>query len=604
MFPTDAVYGESGVYNDVSSVASTQLNLVDTNNKVIFTIEFTPSPVNGNVTSKAYGTNAGGGDMSVNITGASTISERPSMDEWIYVTVNADTAAKRYKYKLTDNAAFSKEGTISMRNSDKETFTGFPRYITALNFRTAKERLAYADDFSVSRFVSLDETRVAGEKERLTINIPDTNNVTDDFVLPVTGEVHGCEISWKSGNEETIIIDAAGNATVIRRETAANVTITATISLGGYSETKTFILRVPAGIAKPLVSTPSYTLVSEGGENAIAEPRAGFVNTAVSVQAAGKSGAEGVYLIVGLVNKSTGRFEMLGSDYTPINTPNETVKLKAGLQYPVSGFEYVYFVTDERGASLKNAPPAPIKNLTAIPKTSSVTLSWDRAADDFSSVTGYIVLRNNTEIARTDTNYYTDSDVSAGAGYSYGVCAVDHGGLVSAKAFVSAGTPQWASIRLLERNEDIIANAKNMTFKYAQYTVGSNGTNQSDFAVKNGVECRKTVDLTALNRGFTYLYFSVDRSIVSQNDNNVTIDVTIYDEGTAFNIEYNAADGSNSKKMTVPLTNTGSWKTVRISLTDAGFRAPANWESMDFRFSASSREIYISEVKVIRAEEL
>ena len=79
---------------------------------------------------------------------------------------------------------------------------------------------------------------IAEVKDSLVLD----STVAKDLSLPTEG-AKGAAISWDSSNSD--VISADGKVT-IPTDTAANVTLTATISLGGKKDTKTFDLTVPA----------------------------------------------------------------------------------------------------------------------------------------------------------------------------------------------------------------------------------------------------------------------------------------------------------------------------------------------------------------------
>ena len=83
----------------------------------------------------------------------------------------------------------------------------------------------------------------AVQKDIVNIKIPST--ATENIALPVSG-YYGSTISWQSSNSK--VIDPI-TGLVVRPEQgqmAAIVSLTATIKRGGASETKTFLIKVPA----------------------------------------------------------------------------------------------------------------------------------------------------------------------------------------------------------------------------------------------------------------------------------------------------------------------------------------------------------------------
>ena len=81
-------------------------------------------------------------------------------------------------------------------------------------------------------------TVIADVKDTLVLD----KTVTKDLSLPTQG-ANGASIAWESSNPDVLSVD--GKMTV-PTDTAANVTLTATISVGDKTDTKTFELTVPA----------------------------------------------------------------------------------------------------------------------------------------------------------------------------------------------------------------------------------------------------------------------------------------------------------------------------------------------------------------------
>ena len=80
--------------------------------------------------------------------------------------------------------------------------------------------------------------------------------------------------------------------------------------------------------------------------------------------------------------------------------------------------------------------------------------------------------------------------------------------------------------------------------------------------------------------------------------------ITYFDEGTgSVLLQYNALGGAIAKQVTAAnLTDSKTWKTAVVKLTDANFTAPPALTNSDFRITASSGEICISKVAAIPTE--
>jgi hypothetical protein len=85
------------------------------------------------------------------------------------------------------------------------------------------------------------------------------------------------------------------------------------------------------------------------------------------------------------------------------------------------------------------SPPAAPSNLSATPGSSSITLSW--APNTEGDLAGYRILRNGVQVAALGAvTSYVDSNVTAGASYSYVIRAVDTSDNVSADSATVTAT--------------------------------------------------------------------------------------------------------------------------------------------------------------------
>lgn len=135
--------------------------------------------------------------------------------------------------------------------------------------------------------------------------------------------------------------------------------------------------------------------------------------------------------------------------------------------------------------------------------------------------------------------------------------------------------------------------------------VDNHTLNTSDSYTENaqigGRFCRRSILIPkadgAMRPGL--FYFSARRSYIPTTENDVTFEVTYFDNGTnSINIEYNSSNGNIAKPaLLAKRTGTNTWKTARLSVTDAAFSAPAALQSSDFRISGGA-DTYISRVRV------
>ncbi len=111
---------------------------------------------------------------------------------------------------------------------------------------------------------------------------------------------------------------------------------------------------------------------------------------------------------------------------------------------------------------------------------------------------------------------------------------------------------------------------------------------------KGGVECRQ------IPAG-KYSCYQVSDAFAQAGTTNLTVGITYWDEGiNTFNVQYNAV-GNNYKSLPIAKTNTGTWKYVAVTVTDANFTNAQNYLA-DFRIyaPASGGNEWVSKVEVLK----
>jgi chitodextrinase len=114
--------------------------------------------------------------------------------------------------------------------------------------------------------------------------------------------------------------------------------------------------------------------------------------------------------------------------------------------YTVSAYDPVGNISAQSAAvsatTLDTTPPSVPTGLMATPaSTSQINLSWTASTDPDSSVAGYRIYRNNTQVGTATGTTYSDTGLAANTSYSYTVSAYDPAGNISAQsAAVSAAT--------------------------------------------------------------------------------------------------------------------------------------------------------------------
>lgn len=140
-------------------------------------------------------------------------------------------------YRLSGDAA----ATVKVGDEIVVTGTEVSKYNDDIELRYAEAAFATVSE-------KTDAEKVADDKAALTLE----ESYTENFTLPTTGS-NGSTIAWAVTEGTAISLDGA-SATVVRGDVDATVVLTATITCGTASDTKTFTVTVPqAGSVEPPV---------------------------------------------------------------------------------------------------------------------------------------------------------------------------------------------------------------------------------------------------------------------------------------------------------------------------------------------------------------
>jgi len=98
-----------------------------------------------------------------------------------------------------------------------------------------------------------------------------------------------------------------------------------------------------------------------------------------------------------------------------------------------------------------------------------------------------------------------------------------------------------------------------------------------------------------------YAYFRVNDAVITPNDNNLIVEITYFDEGLGnLSFQYNATNGDNYDRQNFRKTNSNTWATVKIVITNASFRNAQNNQA-DFRIYENN---YIQSITISKGEML
>ncbi|MFB5761981.1 S-layer homology domain-containing protein [Paenibacillus medicaginis] len=178
------------------------------------------------------------------------VLKRFTSDEWTtdadgynVITYKLGPAEKNQYFRLrgtnlgvdVPGETINGEPQIDVKNTTVDNETRF----TEINKRNYSDLWFYSNPIFVDVAPYSDEQAVGDTAAQL--NLGDTSGIVDDLKLPVAGE-HGVSVQWESSNPELIGHD--GRLLVRYPAEDTDVTLTATITRGGVSETKTFVVTV------------------------------------------------------------------------------------------------------------------------------------------------------------------------------------------------------------------------------------------------------------------------------------------------------------------------------------------------------------------------
>ncbi len=295
-------------------------------------------------------------------------------------------------------------------------------------------------------------------------------------------------------------------------------------------------------------------------------------------------GAEEKAALILAVYDSDGRLKSIHTDSKAKDTSFKTLSAEAEIEDTQKLSCFVFDGLDTiRPLSVSDT--SPVK--TSYTDGSSVVLSWDTS--DFPAADKYLISRSGTVIGETTCGRFSDLTTRPDSLYSYTVTPV------------SGGTKlQGQSVNVLSGSVCTAVMGENPVYKNISFV--NNDTNDgSDSYTENafigGRSCRASVAIPKSSpKRSGMMYFSVNRSIIPQSAKQVTFEVTYFDNGIKpINIEYNSPDSIAKPVKLADRTNTNTWKTARVSVSDAGFCSPAALQSSDFRISGGA-ETYISKV--------
>ncbi|KAA8784353.1 DUF4959 domain-containing protein [Paenibacillus amylolyticus] len=175
--------------------------------------------------------------------GVSGTSTSQYEGQWVhYTTVITERSITGYINGVSIGTV-AKEKTTASFGTDLQAYIGRSNYLADATFAGSFQDLRIygaalsSEDIAGVYQQSLDEKQIQQSKKELTLG--DVSAVTESLELPSANK-YGASISWTSSDESAI----SPTGEVFLREIEQQVTLTATISLGGSQVTKEFIVNL------------------------------------------------------------------------------------------------------------------------------------------------------------------------------------------------------------------------------------------------------------------------------------------------------------------------------------------------------------------------
>lgn len=237
-FPSNVANGSGGTYN---SNGATIWEGISNGSTDLVALQFSLS-ASGYANLTYYGSGYGvSGSVAKNI----------PFDKWISITTYANINTK------TSSTSVSWDGTVQGQctdvpwNSTSYNPTKLRHYIQ----KNAVNTLYYISDESVRHL----STQGMANADLNSLSVP--SNPESDFTVATTGSVYGNTITWSSSSDALVV--NGGNITLGDVANDTEVTLTASITIGGNTYTKNFTVTVPANAdsdeASVLNETFDYT---------------------------------------------------------------------------------------------------------------------------------------------------------------------------------------------------------------------------------------------------------------------------------------------------------------------------------------------------------
>ncbi len=422
--------------------------------------------------------------------------------------------------------------------------------------------------------IKLEEEVAALELEELG----GTGRASADFTVPTQGSDENVYVSWSSDDidytDGAAIIVSGGVAQVFRGEWDTVVTLTATITVGNFSDTKDFVITIPGleGV-KATIGAMTETPSTVEGIN--------YISSAVRVSSPGVSGP----LTFAAFSLDANGNVVDREEHTQVVSEYSTYDFAITNLQTTGATEVKYYFWDANGVSIINNEPTQVKDLVAEGKARGVRLNWTASVDDFESIAYYAVYRDGALIDMViDSTTYLDTEVVVGEEHTYTVVPFDKNDLCPANS-----------------NE---SSAASLSMYYIDFEHGTmDGFAEHSPGGSYVIWYASSID------GVPAAYAANGKAIglkipkISTTDTDITFEITFYDNDTVLRLDYMLSDGvTRVQNHEIPGSggNTGTWKTVAVRASNIGIVGSTVVSGSDLNIAGGEK--YIRKIRAIQTE--
>ena len=521
----------------------------------------------------------------------------PVVNKQLSHIIELDTVSENYTVGIQDgegNILAEQTNVYSINNMASVGEHCGVQYFTVSHNPLSEALFSIFDNISLETRINTEYKYCQEDLEALTIDIPLSGGVKNDFSLPTEGPLHSSIVRWES--EDINIINISSDysiAYVIRDEEETKTNLIAHVTYGDFTLEKSF---------EVIVAPLSNVFASVNDVNTTINPD-GTVNATISLQYAGTIPGEKITFIAVSQNPVTGEITDKEND-----TKDVPAQKYSSLNFEINGLnqntgdEIKYYLWNEKNISLKNNPPTPLAGLNATGKARAITVSWQPSFDDNNAVEYYAVYRDGVLIDQVSECSYNDFAASRLNQHTYRVIPIDTNENKGIYSEASAASIDMFYVDFSDESSDGVNyffNPDSARDAYAFITTVTDAEGKTS-------NCAHS---TTTNHFITLF---TDKDKVSGADKEIVIEVTYLDKQGDLNLVYNtivppgekdSVSYARKKVKVATMENTNTWKTAVMRITDAEFKQSSNFSSGDFGFSVTmDDQMYIKRVEIIQAD--